>query len=349
MAAGMSRLPWKGLLLAALVASPLALTYAASVDAGSWPKHVKLLTVTAGTPATATGDLSTGKAIDLAWASKSSVACFPATEKVNFEGSHVFYAVSLPKQSELKITATPDASGTDLSLYAYTVGTTTFTAPPKTTSVVSCEAGYDQVKDSNPGQAETVKLVATTNPYNVLIGVAGTKGTTSGTFGLKLELATKAEVESATLTATNLTVGQELASNLDKGGVLDLAWAAQSSMACFPATENVNFNGNHVLFVTDLPKQSEMTITATPDGSSTDLSLYAYTVSATGTPVLPPKVTSATTCEAGYDQKTDHNPGVAETVKLIATTNSYKVVIGVAGAGGTKTGAFKIKATTKAR
>lgn len=326
-----------------------ALATEGPADAGSWPSTVKTLSVNAGQATTTTGNLSTGKAIDLAWASNSSVACFPATERSNFGGHHVFYAVSLPKQSELKITATPDAAGTDLSLYAYTIGTTRFDAPPSVSSVVSCSAGYDQVKDSNPGQAETVKLVATTNPYNVLIGVAGVKGTHAGGFGLKLELTSKETVSSATLSATPITVGQEVASNLDKGGVIDLAWAAQSAMACFPATENVNFNGNHVIFTVDLPKQTEMTVLATPDAKTTDLSVYAYSVSATGTPVLPPSVTSAVSCEAGYDQKTDSNPGVAETAKLIATTNPYKVVIGVAGANGTKSGSFKLKVTTKAR
>jgi hypothetical protein len=345
----MSSTTLRRVLLAPSVLVALAVLAPTNADAGSWPSGVTTLSVTAGHTATTTGNLSSGKAIDLAWASESSVACFPATERTNFGGHHVFYAVSLPKNSELKITATPDDAKTDISLYAYTLGATRFDAPPKVSSVVSCEAGYDQVKDSNPGQAETVKLVATTNPYNVLIGVAGVKGTAAGGFGLKLELTSKETVSSATLTATPITVGQEVASNLDKGGVIDLAWAANSSMACFPATENVNFNGNHVLFTVDLPKQTEMTITATPDGKTTDLSVYAYTVSATGTPTLPPTVSSAVSCEAGYDQKNDSNPGVAETAKLIATTNPYKVVIGVAGAGATKSGAFKLKVTTKAR
>lgn len=321
-----------------------------SADAEGWPAEVSAVSVTAGTPKSVTGDISSGKRVALGWASNSSVACFPATQNTAFEGKHVLYATSLPAQSELKITLTPSDPKVDLSLYAYTIGSTDFThVPPNVPSVTACEASNSTSANGNPGAAESVNLVATTNPYNVVIGVAGTKGTVAGAYTLKLNLTSKGVTSSATLTPTAVGSSSSTSSSLDKGGVIDLGWAAQSSMACFPATENVNFTGNHVLFTTQLPKQSEMTITAVPGSSTQNLSLYAYTVSATGTPSLPPNVSSAVSCEAGYDQKTDHNPGVTETVKLIATTNSYNVVIGVAGAGTTKTGAFQLNVATKPR
>jgi hypothetical protein len=320
-----------------------------SADAESWPAEVTPLSVTAGTPKSVTGDLSSGKRLALGWASNSSVACFPATQNTAFEGKHVLYATSLPKESEMKITLTPTDPKVDLSLYAYTMGATDFThVPANVPSVTACEASYG-ASAPNPGAAESVKLVSTTNAYNVVIGVAGTKGTLSGGYTLKIELTSKGTTTSATLTATAVAPTSTTSSSLDKGGVIDLAWAAQSSMACFPATENLNFTGNHVLFTTTLAKESEMTISAVPGSATQDLSLYAYTVSASSTPTLPPSITSAVSCEAGYDQKNDHNPGTTETVKLISTTNSYNVVIGVAGAGTTKTGSFKVSVSTKPR
>ena len=332
------------LTLLAMIAAPR------DASAEAWPANVTAVAVTAGTPKSVTGDLSTGRRFNLDWASNSSVACFPATQNSNFEGKHVLYATSIPKDSEMKITVTPTSSAVDVSLYAYTIGATDFThVPPTVPSATACEGSYDAVKGSNPGAAETVKLVATTNPYNVVIGVAGVKATLAGAFTLKIELTSKAIVTSANLTATAVAPTSVTSSSLDRGGVLDLGWAAQSAMACFPATENLNFTGNHVLFTTQLAKNSEITITATPGSATQDISLYAYTVSSTSTPTLPPSISSAVSCEAGYDQAHDNNPGAVETVKLIAASNAYNVVIGVAGAGTTKTGAFKLTVSTKAR
>lgn len=335
------------------IAIPIAVVFAcATAAAGTWPSDVTSITSSSTTAATVSGNLTSGKTIDLAFAANSSVACFPATEFVNFKGNHVLYATTIPPQSEMTITATPDDSSLDVSLYAYTMSATDFThVPPNVPSAVACESSYDKKNDSNPGKAEKVKLVATTQGYNVVIGVAGVNNVKAGAFKLKVELVTKATVTSATLTPTAITANGNSSSttgNLTSGGVIDLAWAANSSMACWPATENVNFNGNHVLYKINIPKQSEMTIKVAPSSQSLDLSLYAYT-QAVGKTTVPPGVSSAVSCEAGYDQRTDNNPGVTESVKLIATTNSYDVIIGVAGANNTKSGAFTLTTEVKPR
>jgi hypothetical protein len=290
------------------------------------------------------GNLSSGKTIELAWAANSSVACFPATEFDNFRGNHVFYGFQLPKQSVVTITAIPDDPKTDVNLYAYSIGATDFKrVPPNVPTATSCEAGYDQKTDKNPGVTEKVTLNATTNPYNVIVGVAGPKGVTSGGYTLKVELKTAAgAVTSAVLTPVNLA-SNNTSGKLEDGGKIDLAFAAKSSVACWPATENVNFNGNHTLFRTVLPPNSNMVITATPKDASTDLSLYAYTVAAGDTKAIVPNISSVTTCEAGYDQKSDNNPGKPETVKLNSVKNPYTVYIGVAGANGATAGAFDLK------
>lgn len=331
------------------VALSIALVAAQAI--AGWSPSVTTIAAKAGSTVTVDGDLSTGKTMALDWAARSSVACFPATENANFSGNHVLYGTQIPKDSTLKITAVPKAPGVDVSLYAYEIGSTKYSVPPNLGSVTSCEAGYDAKNDSNPGASESVTLNATTNPYNVVIGVAGPAGVTSGAYTLKLELQSKAAVQSATLVPTIVDVvsgtPKEVSGKLESGGVVALDWAANSSMACFPATENANFDGNHVLYQVKLPKYSDLYVTATPTDAKVDLSVYAYQVSATSTPAVPPNVTSATSCEAGYDAKTDNNPGVAETTHLNSTTNEYNVIIGVAGAHGTKAGAFKLKLEVK--
>lgn len=325
-----------------------------TAEGGSWPTNVTSVTSKAGQTVSVKGNLKDGATMDLAWAAKSGVACFPATENDNFKGNHVLYGTSIPKQSVMKITAVPDDPTTDLSVYAYQIGSTNFTAvAPNVSTVTACEASYDGPHDHNPGVSETVTLNATTNPYNVVIGVVGAKGVVTGGYTLKVELASAATVQSATLTPTLITSesGKTVtkAGNLDAGGVIDLAWAANSSVACFPATENVNFNGNHNIYRTSLPKNSEMTITVEPTDPSLDVSLYAYTVGSTDTTSIPPNVTSAVACEADYDGPHDHNPGESESVKLISITNPYNVFIGVAGAAATKAGGYKLKVELKPR
>lgn len=332
---------------AAALATPFL---ASDADAG-WASSVTAIAVTAGTAASVSGDLSSGKTIGLTWAARSSVACFPATENVNFEGNHVLYSTQIPKDSKMKITLVPKSGAVDVNLYAYQVGTTTYSTPPNIGSVTACEASYDQQKDSNPGVTESLELNATTNPYNVVIGVAGPKGITAGAYTLKVELESKTQVQSATLVPVVVDAvsgtPKEVTGKLENGGVVALDWAANSSMACFPATENVNFDGYHTLYQVKLPKNSDLYVTATPTDPKLDLSVYAYQVSATSTPAVPPNVSSATSCEAGYDQKKDANPGVAETLRLNSTTHEYNVIIGVAGAHGTKAGAFKLKLDIK--
>ena len=53
--------------------------------------------------------------------------------------------------------------------------------------------------------------------------------------------------------------------NLSNGAIIkDLSWASNSSVACFPATQNKKFSGNHVLHAFDLPPYANVEITVTP-------------------------------------------------------------------------------------
>lgn len=326
--------------------------FAQAGDTAKWPAGVTTIEAKSGATVEVKGNLSAGKIIPLTFAAKSNVACFPATEFDNFKGNHVFYAFSLPKESVATITAVPDDAKTDINLYAAQVGATDFShVPPNLPSATACEASYDQKTDSNPGVTEKVTLNATTNPYNVIIGVAGPKGVTAGGFTLKVDLKTKAAVVSATLVPVTLESkpngSVSTKGKLDGGGKIDLAFASKSSVACWPATENLNFSGNHVVYKTSLPANSDMVITATPSDSKTDVSLYAYLVATSDTTSIPPNVNSAVSCEAGYDAKTDNNPGKAESVKLNSVKNPYTVYIGVAGANGTTAGAFDLKVDVK--
>ena len=149
---------------------------------GGWPTSVEPACV--GQDITVS--LGSGSTIDLDWADESDVACFPGTENLNFDGNHVFFWYAQPENSVLTVTATPEA-GVDSSVYVIQ-SANRYEVPPNVVSAVACEAGYDAQTDSNPGEADSAMVTATTNPYDVLIGVVGAGGTTSGSVTLSLAL-----------------------------------------------------------------------------------------------------------------------------------------------------------------
>jgi len=135
---------------------------------------------------------------------------------------------------------------------------------------------------------------------------------------------------------------------LDNGVIIsDLSWASRSSTACFPATQNSKFTGNHVLFSTDLPPHSVMYITVIPDDKNANFSLYGYQVGA-GRSVIVPNLNSCVSCEADYKWDRPHRGRTQDHTRKIrfnAIRNPYTVFIGVVGANGLKTGGFTVKVT----
>lgn len=146
----------------------------------------------------------------------------------------------------------------------------------------------------------------------------------------------KAKANSTISYQGNLSEGQQIS---------DLSWAANSSVACFPATQNQKFSGNHVLYSTMIPKRSEMFIKIIPKNKKQNFSLYAYQVGLNNEQ-LPPNLNSCISCEADYkwDRKwkgktQDHT----RQVRLNAINHSYKIIIGVVGAEGLMEGDFTLE------
>ena len=146
----------------------------------------------------------------------------------------------------------------------------------------------------------------------------------------------------------------EIKGNLADGQPMEtLRWAWNSSVACFPETQKEKFNGNHRLYIADLPKYSEMEVTVIPKDQTANFSLYAYEIGQLDENNQVPNLESCIRCEADhkwdaqYKGKTqDHT----RTVKnLVAINNPYQVVIGVTGANGLQAGEFSLKITLKSR
>jgi hypothetical protein len=135
----------------------------------------------------------------------------------------------------------------------------------------------------------------------------------------------------------------------DGAKLTDLSWAWNSSNACFPATQKDKFTGNYVFFTAELPPRSIMIVTVKPKKSGVNLSLYGYQIAPAKT-ILPEDLQSCVACEADHKwdyPKRGRAQGDERTITFNATTNSYRIMIGVADADGLGEGDFTLSITLK--
>ncbi len=303
-----------------------------------------------------TGNLKSGKLMsELRWASTSSNACFPATQNLKFKGNHVLHYFQIPAYSQVEIKLIPKNKGANFSLYGYQVGTTNFNTPPSLSSCVSCEADYKwdyAWVGKTQDHTRSIKFNSIANAYNIFIGVTGVEGLIAGEYSLEINLVSKVENTEEQKKLTTYSVEVEKGKTITVNGDLkdgckihDLSWASNSSTACFPGTQNLKFTGNHVLYVTEIPRQSNMEITVIPKDKNANFSIYAYQ-DGVNSDIYPPELSSCVSCEAEHKWdylKRGRTQNHTRTVNLNAINNPYRVVIGIVGAEGLSEGGFELK------
>ncbi len=338
----------------------LFLIWTSSLLYAQFPSGVNSIEVLPNQITTVSGNLSSGFFMDdLSWASTSSNACFPATQNKKFTGKHVLYGFVIPPYSEVTVKVIPKNKNANFSIYGYQVGTSNFSVVPDLSSCVSCEADHkwDYPKvGKTQDHTRSIWFNSTTNSYNIFVGVTGADGLAEGDFTLEINLVSESTETEEQLPLKMYTAKSEKGKIISYKGDLsegvkihDLSWASNSSVACFPGTQNSKFRGNHIIYITEIPANSEMDITVIPDDKNTNMSIWAYMVGLNNNAMVP-NLSSCITCEA--DHKWDY-PKVGKTqdhtrtVHLNTMNNPYKVVIGVAGADGLTTGTFTLKISTK--
>jgi hypothetical protein len=303
------------------------------------------------------GELSTGQPIaDLNWAWDSQNACFVSTQQHKFSGHHVLFKTELPRRAELFIKVIPKDMRANFSLYAYSGGGGHL--PPALPYCTSCEADYKwDFKYAGKTQDHTreVSLRAVNNPLPVTIGVVGAEGLKTGAFTLELRMdggAVEQTAEQQPLPRFQLpqlsTEIQRFSGNLNEGSIChDLSWAWNSQNACFVAPRKHLFSGHHVLYLAEIPAQSEVEISLSPTDKSRNMSLYAYTLSSEYQFV--PELNSCISCEASFQSSYKKEQNNERSVQLRTGGKPYRLVIGVAGAEQLKEGAFTLSVVTKNR
>jgi hypothetical protein len=138
------------------------------------------------------GNINEGYSIsDYSWAWSSSNACFPATQKAKFTGKHTLYVVKLPSRSILNVTVRPKDKSANMSIYGYQIGEGKEIFPEDLASCVTCEAEHKwdyPKRGKTQDESRTITFNATTNSYNVIIGITGADGLGEGEYVLEFAL-----------------------------------------------------------------------------------------------------------------------------------------------------------------
>jgi hypothetical protein len=337
----------------------IVLLFATTFIYAQFPSTVTTIDAVPNQITSVTGDLSSGFFMeDLSWASTSSNACFPATQNSKFSGKHVLYGFVIPPYSEVTVKVIPKDKNANFSIYGYQVGTSNFSVVPNLTTCIACEADHkwDYPKvGKTQDHTRSIWFNSTTESYNIFVGVTGADGLYEGDYTLEIDLVSKVTDNEEQQPLKMYTAKSEKGKILSYKGNLadgvkihDLSWASNSSVACFPGTQNSKFTGNHIIYITEIPANSVMDITVVPDDKTANMSIYTYMVGLNNTAMVP-NLTSCITCEAEfkwdypkYGKTQDHT----RTVSLNSDHSAYRVVIGVAGAEGLTTGTFVLKIKT---
>jgi hypothetical protein len=325
-----------------------------------FPSNVREITSIPNKSVSVKGNLSEGFIMeDLSWASTSSNACFPATQNAKFRGNHVLYGTVIPPYSEMTITVIPDDKSANFSIYGYQVGTSNYSVVPNLQSCVACEAEHKwdyQKVGKTQDHTRSIYFNSIEGSYNIFIGVVGANGLQTGGYTLKIDLVSQEDNSANQKPLKMYTAKSEKGKALGYKGdlkdgvkIYDLSWASKSNVACFPGTQNTKFNGNHIIYITELPANSNMAITVVPDDPKKNMSIYAYTTLPGNTDMVP-NLGSCIECEAEHKwdyQKRGKTQDHTRTVNLSSMGSDYRVVIGVAGADGLDNGSFVIKIKTE--
>lgn len=137
-------------------------------------------------------------------------------------------------------------------------------------------------------------------------------------------------------------------SNLNLGTEInDLSWAWKSSNACFAATEQNKFNGNHVFFTGIIPKNTNYKIKVIPKNKTVNISLYVYEIKVNNS-YLVPNLPACIRCVSDSAKKIGTSIKKFESYirnaeNKTASNNPFRIIIGVVGANKLNKGAFSLE------
>jgi hypothetical protein len=107
--------------------------------------------------------------------------CVPGTQFEKFNGHHVYFTYAQPAGKQVYVRATPESDLTISLVVSQRPAGTTGSGPDAIAHPCETSLNYQR---ANPGVSETVKLTSISEPYHLVIGVAGAFGATEGEFAV---------------------------------------------------------------------------------------------------------------------------------------------------------------------
>lgn len=140
-------------------------------------------------------------------------------------------------------------------------------------------------------------------------------------------------------TQTEITFGAATRGTTASGGWTQnlSSWFAQSDVACVPATMGPQFPSPYAVFSLQQPRTSDWDVVVTPD-AGVDVNVIAWQQSSTDATCFPTRGIGVVSCE--YSRS--GGASGAETIRLQATTNPYRMVILVTTPQGGARGGFSV-------
>lgn len=117
------------------------------------------------------------------------------------------------------------------------------------------------------------------------------------------------------------------------------SWFAQSDVACLPATQSASYPAAYQVYSLLMPSNSDWDLVVTP-AAKVDVSVVAWQESALDSTCAPLTGAGVVSCEA----RNSGGAGSTETMRLTATTSTYRVFVLVATPRGAQPGPYSLLA-----
>jgi hypothetical protein len=148
-----------------------------------WPASVQKLTLEKGKAVQVNGSLANGAKVDRL---SLPATCIAESDKGDFSGNQVLFGVTLPANSDVDITVSPNEASKKIAIYAYTLPEGRFDLPDQANNASSCKSSTKAgmfSRDAGP----RIEISGGKQPQNLVIGVAGGPDATAGDFLLSVK------------------------------------------------------------------------------------------------------------------------------------------------------------------
>ena len=155
-------------------------------ETAGWPDGVTPINIEKGKLAQASGSLAEGHRIE---SLNLPSRCLDASDKAMFSGNQVLFGVTLPANTDLKITVKPSDPKQEVSVYAYALPANRYDLPSAAAAAEDCKisvAGKSSLGKAMKGEDRVIRFDSKKVERNFVIGVSGTAEASTAAFNVSV-------------------------------------------------------------------------------------------------------------------------------------------------------------------